>query len=169
MFTNACEPHWLVLYTRNKFEKKVARDLACQSIQTYLPLRIVQRKWSDRIKNLEIPLFQNYLFVKSTLAEAPAVLQVPGSLKFIGLYGKPYTVREEEIQKIRLLEKSGPSLEDAPYFTKGDRVKVVKGVFCGVEGTLLRRAAGLRLVVSIPLLKQAISVEVDADDIVKII
>lgn len=169
MLTIDCGHHWFVLYTRNKFEKKIAGDLTSQNIQAYLPLRTVQRRWSDRIKSIEIPLFQNYLFVRSTLAETPAVLQVPGSLKFIGPPGNPDRITEKEIEKIRLLEKSGRDLEDAPYFSKGDRVKVICGAFCGVEGILLRSVHQTRLVVRIPLLQQAISVEVNTDDIVKII
>jgi transcription elongation factor/antiterminator RfaH len=163
-----CAPNWYVLYTKHKFEKKTADELTYMNIKNYLPLRTVKRRWSDRIKSIQVPLFANYVFVQADLKAKGAILGTPGVVKFVCMGGQPSSIGEDEIKKIQLIEGADCSAEQAPYFSKGDRVKVVNGAFCGIEGTLLRSINQTRLVVRIPLLQQAISIEINSGDIVKI-
>lgn len=92
---------WHVVYTAPKAEKKVQQRLTEQGVESFLPIHLSPRKWSDRVKMVEMPLFPSYLFVftpKSTLYD---LARVPGLARIVYFEGKPAVVRPQEIKAIR--------------------------------------------------------------------
>ncbi|RAJ11156.1 transcription elongation factor/antiterminator RfaH [Chitinophaga skermanii] len=154
---NLC--NWYVLYTRFKSERKVAKQLSDAGIETYVPLRTVRKQWSDRMKMMEEPLFWNYVFVKINLKERFKILATSGVVQFVSFENQPVEMAEKEIENIRIIESSATDVHLESIFIAGDKVLVTKGVFNGMEGILVKKSSKDRLVLKLPVLKQAISIE----------
>src|SRR5258705_3464594 len=92
---------WLAVYTRPRWEKKVHQLLTTKGLESYCPLNKVRRKWSDRIKIVEEPLFKSYVFVKVSDEDRSAVRMTPGAINFVYWQGKPALIREKEIAIIK--------------------------------------------------------------------
>lgn len=135
----AMSKKWLAVYSRPRWEKKVDRLLAEKGIESYCPLNKIRRKWSDRLKLVEEPLFKSYVFVKVEDADRTAVRMTPGVLNFVYWDGKPAVIREKEIQAIRRFLDEYENVEIIPMDLSPDqRVKVTGGVLMDQEGKILR-------------------------------
>ncbi|MDF2379948.1 UpxY family transcription antiterminator [Nostoc ellipsosporum NOK] len=129
---------WLAVYSRPRWEKKVDRLLAEKGIESYCPLNKIRRKWSDRLKLVEEPLFKSYVFVKVEDADRTAVRMTPGVLNFVYWDGKPAVIREKEIQAIRRFLNEYENVEIMPMSLSPDqRVKVTGGPLMNQEGKVL--------------------------------
>ncbi len=159
---------WYVLYTLPQFEKKIKREVYAMDYECYLPVRYCYKKWSDRVKKIEEPLFRNYIFVRSSDRSRFNLLQLNGVIRFVSFDGKAVVIPDNEIGKIRLLESSFNDISAEPFYTAGDMVRVVNGVFMGLEGMLIKKLNSTRLLIKFPLLKQAVSVEIPEKDVQKI-
>lgn len=93
--------NWYVVYTKPKWEKKVAEQLNQKGIECYCPLVIQVRQWTDRKKKIEVPLFNSYVFVRLNEADRNLVFQSSGAVRYLFWLGKPAIVREEEINTIK--------------------------------------------------------------------
>jgi transcription antitermination factor NusG len=160
---------WYVLYTLPQFEKKIRHDMFALKYECYLPIRSLFKRWSDRIKRIEEPLFRNYIFARSSAQSRFNLLQLNGVLRFVSFDGQPVVLPEQEIEKIKLIESSFDDIDNESYYTVGDNVRVVNGVFMGMEGMLIRKLNGSRLLIKFPLLKQAVSVEMPERNVQKIL
>ncbi len=137
--------------------------------ECYLPMKSVTRNWSDRVKKIREPMFSGYLFVKTDLVYRTSFLQIPGVVRFVSTQGRPETISPEEINRIKRIEENGATVRQEEYYTSGDKVKVRRGVFEGMEGILVRKVNSQpRFLIQLPLLKQAISVEISVEDLVKL-
>jgi transcription antitermination factor NusG len=154
------EPSWYVLLVRTNQEKRVADSLAARAVDHYLPCYSSIRRWKDRHIKLEIPLFPGYIFVRLPLTDKRTVLTVPNILSLIGTSRGPSEIAEEEIQCIRRGLQQGTA-QPHPYLNRGDRVVITSGIMSGMEGILLRRQNGTRVVISIDSIFRAFAVEVD--------
>ena len=94
-------PKWLAVYTKPRWEKKVNKLLLEKGVESYCPLNKVRRKWSDRIKTVEEPLFKSYVFVKVNDSDRTAVRMTNGVINFVYWDGKPAVIKEKEISAIR--------------------------------------------------------------------
>jgi transcription elongation factor/antiterminator RfaH len=161
---------WYILYTRNKFEKKIVAQISEreQSVECYLPLQSVTRKWSDRLKTIEVPFFNNYIFVRTAKTNYYNLLQIPGVVKFVSFEGEPAYIHDKEIQQIRLIESHQVPIETVPYYVTGEKVMINKGAFCGIEGIFVDKVREARFVIKIPMFHQAISFEINIDDVSKL-
>lgn len=158
------EWEWIVLRTKTFREKLAEEYLAKKSIACYLPLRQVLPKPGSRIrKPVDTPLFPGYIFARPEGTRLFEMRYVPGTCGLIQFNGKPAAVPGEEIERIRLISKSGHGLETHPLLHPGERVRIVKGPLAGLEGELVRFKNGLRLVVNVVLLNQSVSVELESD------
>jgi transcription antitermination factor NusG len=157
--------NWFVLYTRPKFEKKISREIDRLNYENYLPLRMTFRKWSDRVKRIEEPLFPNYLFVRMAANEKHDILSTEGAVRLVSIEGKPVHVKESEIAKIRKLESAGKDIILERSGCAGEKVRVVRGILAGYEGELLRDARTPRLLIKLDVLNQGVSVQISATDI----
>lgn len=92
---------WYVLYTTARAEKHVELKLQAEGVETYLPLHKCPRKWSDRVKMVEMPLFSSYIFVHTTDEKLRTLIRVNGVARIVYYNGKPAVMRQKEIEAIR--------------------------------------------------------------------
>lgn len=130
--------HWYVVYTRPRWEKKVAASLAEKGIPHYCPLNKVLKQWSDRKKVVLEPLFKGYVFVQMDEQRKWDVKLIDGILNYVYWLGKPAIVREEEIVTIRkfLQEFNDVEVVNAAVGTN-DTVVVKQGVLMNYKGIVI--------------------------------
>lgn len=129
---------WLAVYSRPRWEKKVNQLLLQKGLESYCPLNKVKRKWSDRVKLIEEPLFKSYVFVKVSDEDRTAVRMTPGVINFVYWEGKPAVIKEKEIQAIRRFLDEHESVEVQPLSLSLDqRVKVTTGPLMDQEGKVV--------------------------------
>ena len=153
---------WYALRVKSRHENTVARHLDARGYESFLPLYKCQRRWSDRFKEIELPLFAGYVFCRFSLLNRLPVLAVPGVVHVVGVGRNPVPIEATEIAAIQTAVKSGLPREPWPFLEIGDRVKIAHGPFCGVEGILVGFRGNQRLVLSVTLLQRSVAVQVDA-------
>lgn len=152
--------NWYVLYTKPRTEKKVAERLMDAGFEVYCPIVTTVRQWSDRRKKVKVPLFNSYIFIRTTEAHRTEILQTPGVVCFLFWLKKPAIVRDAEIEAIRTFtrEVSGVGTEKLS-FEEGDTVTIDWGLFNGQEGTYLTRQ-GDHLILLVESLGRVIKAEI---------
>lgn len=152
---------WYVIYTKPRFEKKVADTLTAKGYDVYLPLRKVVRQWSDRKKKVIEPLIKSYVFIQCEAHHRDEVLHTPGVIRFLFWLGKPAEVRPMEIDAMRqfLGKLDYVPAEQWEYLAPGAKIDVVEGLFKNSTGKLVYRK-GNKLLLNIDSLGQVIQVEV---------
>lgn len=129
---------WLAVYTRPRWEKKVTQLLAEKGLESYCPLNKVRRKWSDRVKIVEEPLFKSYVFVKVDNNDRTAVRMTPGAINFVYWQGKPAVIRDKEIIAIKRFLDEYKNVEVQTRELKvNQRVRVTNGLLMDQEGKVL--------------------------------
>jgi transcription antitermination factor NusG len=119
--------NWYVVYTKPRWEKKVYTLLADKNIEAYCPLNKVRRKWSDRVKWVEEPLFKSYVFVKVSAEELTRVRMVSGVVNFVYWLGKPAIVKNKEIEVIRKFLNDHEEVWVEPVDLEQDAMVVIRG------------------------------------------
>lgn len=129
--------NWYALYTKPRWEKKVAQDLEKQGIETYCPEITEIRQWSDRKKKITTPLFKSYVFVHLDDKDRAKVFNIPGAVQYLFWLGKPAVVRDEEIKTIKLWLEDG-RVEDieVSHLTPGDKLTIASGSFKGRDAVI---------------------------------
>jgi transcriptional antiterminator NusG len=160
-------PRWYALYTRSRFEKKMLGELTDRRIEVFLPMREVLSRWKDRKKRIWMPLFPGYIFVNhvDTPENRLRVLNIPGAVRFVGFEGHADPVPEEQIQSVRRFLESSIAIDPYPYMKAGTRVEVTAGPLKGIQGILVKKRGRFRFVLQVDLIRQAVSVEIDASDV----
>jgi transcription antitermination factor NusG len=158
-------PTWNVIYTCPKTEKKVHNSLTKLNVDSYLPLQKVVRQWSDRKKKIEVPMFPNYVFVKVDLTEHWKVLSVNGVVRFINFAGILSKVPDYEIDMIkRILQDEHITVaKENCCFEVGRKIRIAKGRFTGLVGTLIEKRGKFRLLVRIESISQSIAIDIPTD------
>jgi transcription antitermination factor NusG len=129
---------WFAIYTKPRWEKKVNQLLINKGVECYCPLNKVKRKWSDRTKTIEEPLFKSYVFVKVTEEERTKVRLTNGVVNFVYWNGKPAIVREKEIQMIKLFLDEHENVQVKPMdLTVQQRILITSGTFMDRTATVL--------------------------------
>jgi transcription antitermination factor NusG len=159
------EERWFAAYTSPRHEKHVSQQMQRRGIQNYLPLYKSSRRWKDRRKELELPIFPGYLFVRMTLRERVSVLQVPGVVHLVSFQGRPTPLPDAEIEMLQRQLSQNGRLQPHPFLTLGRRVRVTSGAMAGMEGILARKKDKFRVVLSIALIQRSVAVEIDLSDI----
>lgn len=154
---------WLVLRTRSRHEYAVESSLQQKQITAYLPRRKVIRRWKDKRRVVEMPLFPGYVFVQPRVEQYENIHYIRGSCGLVLAGNKPATMQEADLEGVRILVDSGAALSVNPELMPGQRVKVIAGPFMGAYGELVRMKSQERLVINAHLLSSSVSVEVDAD------
>src|SRR6188508_2089599 len=126
---------WLAVYTRPRWEKKVNQLLADKGVERYCPLNKVRRKWSDRVKVVEEPLFKSYVFVKVNDEDRSKVRMTNGAINFVYWNGKPAVIKEKEITAIRRFLDEYENVEAMPVDLQvNQRVRITSGTLMDKEG-----------------------------------
>jgi len=160
--------HWYALRTRSRHEKMVRDQLAQQGIEPLLPTVKRLSQWKDRKKEVEVPLFSGYCFVRFTSDQKLPVLKTVGVVDIVGGGQRPEPIPDEEITAIQTLIASVLPYDPHPYLQEGMRVEVIRGPLQGLHGILLRKEKRHRLVLGIRLIQQAAAVEIDTADVVPV-
>ncbi len=161
------KPEWYALYTRSRFEKKMLSELTDRNVEVFLPMREILSRWKDRKKKIWIPLFAGYIFLNhiDTPQNRFRILNIPGAVRFVGQEGRAQPIPEEQIQYVRRFLESSIAIDPYPYMKVGARVEVIAGPLKGIKGILVEKRGRFRFIIQVDLIRQAISVEIDASDV----
>ena len=155
--------NWFALHVKPQHERTVEQQLNARLLEGYSPYYSARRRWSDRVKTVEFPLFPRYVFCRFSFEERFKVLGIPSVLSIVGFGGAPSPVSDAEIESVKSMVGSGLPLMPWPCLRVGERVRICHGPLSGLEGILTREKGAYRVVVSIELLQRAVAVEVERD------
>ena len=168
--TLAAESHsqpkrpWYAIHVQSKFEKTAASIVRGKGYEEFLPLCRTRRRWSDRVKQLELPLFPGYFFCRMNVTDGfLPILTTPGVVRIVSAGKYPVAVADSEIDAIQTVLRSGLPTTPWPSLSVGSRVIVEHGPLAGVEGTVLDLDKKFRLVLSVALLQRAVAVEIERE------
>ena len=156
---------WYAIWTRSRHEQVVRDQLERKGIEAFLPTITKWSRWKDRKKQIDWPLFPCYCFVRFNGADRLPVLKCNGVVNIVSFDGDIVPIPEQEIESIRRLVESDLQFDPCPLIREGMTVEVTHGPLKGVVGRLVRKGAHARLILSVDLIGQAVSVEVDASDV----
>lgn len=155
------KPSWYALQVRSRKEGYVASQIMGQGYECLLPTYKSVRKWSDRVKEVEQPLFPGYLFCRFDFQNRRPVITTPGVLQIVGYGRTAISVSDEEIHSLQLAVSSGTPKQPWPYLEVGQRVRVNYGTLSGLEGILVNVKGNHRVVLSVTLLQRSVAMEVE--------
>lgn len=161
----SCEaprPPWFAIQVRSRHEGIVEAFLRANGYESFLPSYWCRRQWSDRIKEIELPLFPGYLFCRFNLQDRVSILKTPGLILIVGIAKNPVPIDEVEIAALRTLVSSGVSTQPWPYVRIGQRLRIEHGALRGLEGILQSFKGRQRIVVSVNLLQRSVAAEIDS-------
>ncbi len=153
---------WHVLYVKSRHEKTVNEELKEDGYMTYLPLLKTLRRWSQRKKWVEEPVFKSYLFVKVRRNELYDLMKYKDVLTYVRFAGEPATVREETLLFIKklLINKTTFDVEEGDLKV-GKKIKLKSGPFKGMEGNIIELRGKSKLVVEIKSLSVKLVIPMD--------
>ncbi len=156
---------WYALSVKHQHERAVRLALEFNGFEALAPTYRAQRRWSDRVKEVDLPLFSGYVFCRFAFAERVRVMDAPGVARVVEFGGAPAEISETEIAAIRAAMASKSPVRPWPHLKLGDRVRVERGPLRGIEGTLLREALRDRwqLVISVEMLQRSLAVELEPE------
>jgi transcriptional antiterminator RfaH len=164
------EPRWFAIWTKQRSEKAVARRLASEAVEHWLPLVTLERRWSDRTQRVEFPLLPNYLFVKSRRSDVASVTRLPGVLTVIRAAGEAIEVPTSELHALQVMVSKFPIADTPPEvvhdYEPGEPVRVVSGPFRGMIGIIRAQRGSRRLLVGLERLGIAASVDIGVASVV---
>jgi transcription antitermination factor NusG len=152
---------WYAIQVRRNHERVTAAHLEDRGYETFLPLYKSRRRWSDRVKELDLPLFSGYLFCHMDPVNRLAALTSPGVVRIVGIGKSPVAVEEREIAAVRAIVESKLQAEPHDFLQVGERVQIEQGPLRGLTGILLAIENQHRLVVGVTLLKRSVAVGIE--------
>jgi transcriptional antiterminator NusG len=154
---------WYALRVRTGGEFAALSVLQYRGFHPYCPIQKERRRYSDRMKTVEVPVFPGYLFCRFDAQKKVPILSSPGVQQIVGIGGSPIPIPEEQIRNIQRVIGAGGYATG--YLKQGQRVRVTHGSLVGVEGILVSDLNGERLVVSIDLLTRSACLHIDKDSV----
>jgi transcriptional antiterminator NusG len=161
------DARWYAIRTRSRHEKVAARELDAQGISVFLPLAISVRQWSDRRTKVELPLFPGYAFVRVDYlsGDRVRVLRATGVVGFVGPNPAGASIPDEQIESIRTIVIRKVPIDDHPFLTVGQRIRVRSGALSGVEGILVAVKGSRTLVISVEPIQRSVCIRLDDYDV----
>lgn len=157
--------HWFALYTMSNHERRVEQHLQSKSVERFLPLCTVTKRWKNRTTaRIQLPLFAGYVFARFAPTEKVKLLEIPGVLAIVSNAGKPCPIGDQEIQTLQeglRLRRVDPY----PYLTVGKRARIRSGPLVGLEGIVVRKDDRLHIVLTLDLIMRSVAVHVEADEL----
>ncbi|MGH9545851.1 MAG: UpxY family transcription antiterminator [Terriglobales bacterium] len=160
--------NWYAVQTRARNEKAISERLREQGLNTFLPLVTEVRRWSDRKKKVELPLFSCYLFVRLGAGNSDQRMQVcrtNGVFRIVSMHGNPIPIPDEQIDALRAVVTQQVPWAEHPFLKIGQRVRIRGGALEGVEGVLLSRDGDHTLIISVDAIQRSLAVRVEGYDI----
>lgn len=152
---------WFAVRVKPQAEQVVATVARHKGFEEFLPLYKARRRWSDRFKWVDLPLFPGYVFCRLKEESRLPILTIPGVLHFVGIGKVPVPIDDAEVAVIQTAIQSGLWAEPWPFLDVGQRVVIEEGPLTGVEGVLVEVRKKQRVVVSVSLLKRSVAVEIE--------
>jgi transcription antitermination factor NusG len=156
-------PSWFALTVKPQHERAVREQLEAYSLEAYVPLYRSRRRWSDRLKTIQVPLFRQYVFSRFPVERRLTVIALPSVSSIVSFGGVPCPINQREIDTLKLLTSQDYPLMPWPFIRTGQRVRVRQGPLFGLEGILVREKAAYRVVVSVQMLERSVAVELERD------
>lgn len=152
---------WFAIQVKTCTEKTATTVLQYKGCECFLPLGKSRRHWSDRIKELEVPLFPGYLFCRFDPYNRLPILTTPGVIQVLGI-GKNLTpVDDDEIAALQCVVKTGLPAEPWPFLQVGDVARIEHGPLRGMTGIVVNVKSGFKVILSVTLLRRSVAVEVE--------
>jgi transcription antitermination factor NusG len=164
---SSSKKQWHALHLKTRFEKIVAQHLRGKGYEEYLPTYRCQH-WSDRIEQLESPLFPGYIFCKFDVTDRLPLLMIPGVISAVGRGRTLMPIPEQEITAVQRVVNSGRQYGPWPEIGVGHAVQVKCGPLQGLEGVIVQVKKNQHLIISVPLLRRCVSVEIDKDSVMPV-
>jgi transcription antitermination factor NusG len=154
---------WFAVQTWPRYEKKVSSELSDKRIEVFLPVLKSSRKWSDRQRVVDVPLFPGYVFVRIPKALEPrvAVLRTNGVVNLVGDRGTGTPIPDVEISSVRAVLERDIPFRSHPFLRVGQHVRIRGGALDGMEGTIQREKEDLSLIISVELIQRSLSIRVE--------
>jgi len=158
---------WFAVQTRARHEKKVNLELREKGLESFLPLHLERRRWSDRYSWVELPLFSQYFFVRiPNCAEMRArVLQTTGVVQFVGAPGRGTPIPADQIDTLLAIVTQRVSMTPHEFLHVGERVRIRGGALEGIEGILSAIRKDKSLVVSVDLIQKSVAIQIDGFEV----
>jgi transcription antitermination factor NusG len=155
---------WYAIQIQARLGSIASATLRGKGYEEFLPLYRSRRRWSDRIKELERPLFPGYLFCRFDVSDRlMPILTTPGVIGIVGAGKSPVPVDDQEIEAVRAVLRSGLMVQPWPFLSVGSRVYIEGGPLAGLEGIITNTDKVYRLIVSVNLLQRSVAVEIDRE------
>ena len=160
---------WLALQTKPRSEQKIEYMLRQKGYESFTPMYRRKRRWSDRIVEIDSPLFPMYVFCRLNPSMQNKAISTPGVIRIVGFGGKPAPVAAEEIEALQLLSQSKYLREPWRYLPDGTAVLVETGPLTGIQGTICQDESKRRLVISITLLQRSVAIQLDDETVITVV
>ena len=153
--------NWYALRVKARSERLIASVVRQKGYEEFVPVYKCQRRWSDRMKSIEMPLFPGYVFCRLNPTHRLPLLTIPGVLHFVGIRNTPIVIDDIEMAAMQMATQSGLPTEPWPYIEGGKPVAVEGGPLQRLVGHLVESQDQCRLVVSMSVLRRSVAVEID--------
>ena len=147
---------WLALTVKPQHELASANALQMRDIESYAPVFSERRRWSDRFKVINVPLFPGYVFARFGQRQRTAALQCAGIRSIVQFGPEPAQIPDSDMASIRLLISATVYLEPWEGLIPGDKIRVETGPLTGVTGVFLSHKGRCSLAVSLDLLGRSV-------------
>ncbi len=161
------EPRWYAVRTRSRHEKVVARQLEGLGVEHFLPLVAQVHRWANGPRQVELPLFPGYAFVRLVYSpdQRVRVLRTHGVVDFVGTQGRGTPIPEKQIDDVKTLLNNKVPFKNVVALRVGQKVRIRGGSIDGVEGILLAKRGQRRLVINIEPIQRSLSIDLEGYDV----
>jgi len=168
--TSKNNTNWYVLTTRSRHEKKSEQFLKNRGFEVFLPLQKVMRKWIDRKKMVEVPLFSGYLFIRYDESKRFDVLNTPGIVRFLRYNNMDATISDSQVEAIKMALNEIPDKIDVidQHFSEGEEIRIKSGPFKGFYGKIIHYNNNRKIMISIDSIGKSILIEIGKTSVEKI-
>ena len=156
---------WFVVRVKPRHEKAVGFALRAKQYEEFLPLYRSKRRWADRLKDLELPLFPGYIFCRFNQLLRVPILNTPGVIDIVRTGAALAPVEQHEMDALHVMMEQRLCVQPWEYVNRGQTVTIQEGPLRGLSGIILDFKRSMRLVLSVSLLQRSVLVEVDRDHV----
>lgn len=162
------EKQWRAIYVRSRAEKKVHEALQARGIESFLPLQMKMRQWSDRKKLVEMPAISGYLFVNISVKEREIVYTTNNVVAFVRYQGNDAIIPQAQLEMMKkaLNQTDTPVTLEVGSLPKGKKVTITEGVFAGQSAIVNESRGKKKIALQIEQTGMLITLEADKDVIV---
>jgi len=163
--TSAIEHCWFAVQTKARHEKRVAAELEEKGVVAFLPLSAEVHQWSDRKRQVDLPLFSTYVFVRLGWEQTSRikVLQTNSVFRFVGVRGMGNPIPDEQIETLQTIVREKVPFLPYPFLNVGQKVRVRGGSLDGICGVLSAINNDRSLIVSVDSIQKSLAIRIDGD------